>query len=194
MNNDYLDLEIIITVGEYIRSFGNSLTPKAKNTYRSSFNNLKRVKDLLQAHNYYNMKFITVVLLAISIPFAKCYCQKTQTQLSNQYGNIALDSKKKMDSVYHLILKLYAGDTLFVKNLKLSQVAWLRYFTAEERAMFPEYPTGHYGSMLSMCASQLASRLISERIGELQAWLNGSDNGDCASSIKPKDELFSNKN
>ncbi|HEY4062378.1 MAG TPA: lysozyme inhibitor LprI family protein [Puia sp.] len=113
----------------------------------------------------------------------------TQRELTAKYGDIAKNSEKKMDSIYKRILRLYADDTLFVKNFKTSQITWQKYFFAQEAALYPKYPSGRYGSMLSMCVSDFAQKLIEIRIHELENWLIGSDEADCPSSIKPKQEL-----
>jgi uncharacterized protein YecT (DUF1311 family) len=133
--------------------------------------------------------FVLIFILTVAFT-AKCEAQeKTQSQLTDEYSKIVIRSKGEMENVYNKILKLYSSDTLFMKNFRRSQHAWIEFFSAEEKAMFPDCPAGNYGSMYSMCVSQFADRLIKSRMRELEGWLIGREDGDCLSSVKNKSEL-----
>ena len=117
------------------------------------------------------------------------FCQ-TQSQFNYQEGDAAKRAERKMDTVYKKILLLYAKDTLFIKNLKLSQKIWLQYSNTQLKAMFPDYGPGYYGSMFSSCVTMYSKKLTEQRIHELELWLIGNEEGEgCDGSIKTKSEL-----
>jgi hypothetical protein len=136
------------------------------------------------------MKFI-IVLLSISLFFAKVTAGQTQSELNLQSSEANKKAKIKLDSIYFSILKLYAKDSIFIKSIKGSQYFWTKYYKEQIKAMFPEYPDSsfNYGSMKSMCVTSYARSLVELRIKELEKWLVGSEQGDCSSSIKPKTYL-----
>lgn len=134
------------------------------------------------------MKAIFFLLLSLAIFYKISFCQ-TQSQLTRISSEADKKAEKRLNSIYQKILKLYSDDTLFVENLKISQQAWLQYRNAEIKAMYPDYPPGYYGSMLSMCVTSYSKKLTENRIHELEKWLMGSEQGDCGSSIKSKEEL-----
>ncbi len=136
------------------------------------------------------MRQIVLSMLLMFYFSQTCLGQEgTQTNLTQKYGDDAKASMKTLDSVYKRILKIYSKDSIFIRNIKLTQSAWLNYFKLQQRAMFPDYPSANYGSSHSMCASQYGSKLIKERIAELTPWLVGREDGDCFSSVLPKDDL-----
>jgi len=110
--------------------------------------------------------------------------------MNNRSGDGTKKAERKMDDVYKKILKIYAKDTLFVKNLKLSQKLWLQYSNAQLKAMFPDYGPGYYGSMHAMCVATYSKKLAEQRMHELELWLIGNEEEDgCDGSIKMKSEL-----
>jgi uncharacterized protein YecT (DUF1311 family) len=127
------------------------------------------------------------ILFSILISFP-CLAQ-TQTELTQRAGSNDENAEVKMNAVYKKILTIYKADTLFTRNLKAAQKAWIHYRALQVNAMFPAYADHRYGSMLSMCVSEYNQKLTEDRTLDLEKWLNGSDDGDCSSSIKSKDEL-----
>jgi uncharacterized protein YecT (DUF1311 family) len=138
------------------------------------------------------MRPIYILILTATSMLSKT---NAQTQLELNQKAIVEDEKsdKKLQSVYRQVIKVYASDTLFVKNLKASQTAWIRYRDLQVKARFPDYPSPYYGSMLPMCVSEYSIQLTKSRIQELEEWLIG-DQSDCSSSIKDKEELSKYKN
>ena len=135
------------------------------------------------------MKIFAVVLIALLFSVTNCFSQ-TQTQLTESSANDLKITELKMDSVFKKIQMIYAKDITFIKNIKLSQHSWNTYYLNQINTMFPKYPSDHhYGSMLSMCVTSYSKKLVALRIQELEQWLIGREDGDCLSSIKPKDEL-----
>jgi uncharacterized protein YecT (DUF1311 family) len=126
-----------------------------------------------------------VFSILIALP---CHAQ-TQTELTQQGGSNDEKAEVKMNTVYKNILTIYKADTLFTRNLRSAQKAWIHYRALQMNAMFPAYTDHRYGSMLSMCVREYNQRLTEDRTVELEKWLNGSDDGDCSSSVKSKDEL-----
>jgi hypothetical protein len=108
-----------------------------------------------------------------------------------QSSEAAKRAEKKLDSVYLAILKLYSKDTILIKNLKISQIFWKKYYAVQVKVMFHYYPdqSAHYGSMKSMCVTSYARRIVELRIRELEKWLIGNEQDDCDSSVKPQKYL-----
>jgi uncharacterized protein YecT (DUF1311 family) len=129
--------------------------------------------------------YLTVLSFLVSM---NCIGQ-TQMEMNQQAGDQDKRADKRLTAVYRQILKTYSSDTLFTKNLKAAQKAWLRYRDYQIHARFPHYPGAYYGSMLSMCVSEYAMKLTEDRIGELEEWLIGEEEGGCSSSVRNKDKL-----
>jgi len=135
------------------------------------------------------MKKISHIVVLFVLVSINCFGQ-TQSEMTQQAGDQDKNVDKRLTSVYKQILKTYSSDTLFTKNLRAAQKAWLRYREFQIEARFPDYHDSHYGSMLSMCVSEYSIKLTEVRISELEEWLKGEEEeGGCASSIKSKDEL-----
>ena len=134
------------------------------------------------------MKKIGIIFYLFVLLFNNCSGQ-TQTELTKQEGDRDKSTDDRLTSIYRHILKTYSADTLFIKNLKTAQKAWLRYRELQINAKFPNYSDSHYGSMLFMCVSDYSIQITEDRIHELEQWLIGSKDEDCASSIKNTAEL-----
>jgi hypothetical protein len=129
-----------------------------------------------------------VMIFFLSLSGGTAFCQ-SQAQLTRMYGEASKMTLEKMDSIYQNILKLYAEDTVFIRNFENSQTAWLDYLETALKAQFPDRPPGYYGSMSSMCASIYSRKIIESRIYEIEKWLEGRKDGDCASSVKSQKNL-----
>jgi|SRR5450432_3360390 uncharacterized protein YecT (DUF1311 family) len=129
--------------------------------------------------------------LATILSFLFSYHGFGQTQMKMNKQASAQDEKAddKLTAAYKKILKIYKSDTLFIKNLRTAENAWLRYRDYQVKARFPDYKESPYGSMLPMCVSEYSKQLTEDHRRELEEWLVGIEEGDCVSSIKPKDEL-----
>ncbi len=136
------------------------------------------------------MKYFVVAGLLFMLFGSRAFCQ-TQSELTIQSGEENKAADRKMDSVYKAILKIYEADTIFVNNIKISQGFWRRYYQSQIKARFPDYPRTemHYGSMFSMCVTGYAKTIVDARIVELEQWLIGSEQGECASSVRSKESL-----
>lgn len=91
----------------------------------------------------------------------------------------------KLDSVYNAVLREYKEQTIFIKNLKKSQLIWEQYLEAQLLARFPEDEEYRGGSSFGMCYSLYKQQLINERITALKDWLIGFPEGEmCGGSVK----------
>src|SRR5687768_11622038 len=92
-----------------------------------------------------------------------------QTQMEmNEDAHRQLDTAdKQLNHVFRQILKEYKSDTVFIKNLKISQQRWIRFRDAEMDMMYPEREHGYYGSMHPMCWSLYKKELTDERTKKL---------------------------
>lgn len=91
---------------------------------------------------------------------------------------------KKLNKVYRQILVKYKEDTLFIKNLKKSELLWIQLRDAEMAVKYPR--ESELGSSLTLCYYSYLTRLTEERIKFLMEWLpKGAFDGDvCAGSVK----------
>lgn len=99
-----------------------------------------------------------------------------------------------LNATWKKIQTKYADKPLFLEKLKASQRLWLQFRDAEVAAAFPvgksDDPQFVYGSVYPMCISQLQAALTVQRVNQLKAWLDGTQEGDvCAGSIKNSVEL-----
>jgi uncharacterized protein YecT (DUF1311 family) len=113
---------------------------------------------------------------------------RVQSQTQSEMNEQSFDSYKKVDTelndVYKKILDKYKSDTLFIKNLKISQRIWISFRDAELNMKFPDYGPYWYGSMHPMCVAGYLEELTKDRIKTLKKWLEGRIQGDgCNGSI-----------
>ena len=124
--------------------------------------------------------FSIILLTLISI--------RVQSQTQSEMNEQSFDSYKKVDTelngVYKKILDKYKSDTLFIKNLKISQRIWISFRDAELNTKFPDYGPYLYGSMHPMCVAGYLEELTKDRLKTLRKWLEGRIQGDgCNGSI-----------
>jgi uncharacterized protein YecT (DUF1311 family) len=94
---------------------------------------------------------------------------------------------KELNDIYKKILIEYKEDTLFIKNLKISQRLWVQFKKAEMDMKYPNYSSGNYGSVQPMCELMYEEGLTKDRIKILKVWLTGIEEGDvCSGSVKTK--------
>lgn len=90
---------------------------------------------------------------------------------------------KQLNTVYKMILRQYAKDTRFIKNLKAAQRLWVQLRDADVAARFPQ--GGSYGSAEPMCRAGYLETYTLERTKFLKTWLDGIPEGDvCSGSVK----------
>ncbi len=127
-----------------------------------------------------------ILFLALCQTVLICNAQ-TQFEMNVDASNKAQNADKKLDSIYQNIMKDYAADTVFIKNIKTSQSIWLQFRDAEMEVKFPDALNRHYGSVFPMCWSMYRTDLTQERINTLQIWIDGIEEGDvCEGSVKRK--------
>ena len=112
---------------------------------------------------------------------------QTQSDLNRDAENSYEAADKELNNVYKKTLTEYAPDTLFIKNLKISQRLWIEFRDAEMAMKYPAYGASHYGSASAMCWLIYEEQLTRERIKTLMQWLDGIEEGDvCHGSVKIK--------
>ena len=95
-------------------------------------------------------------------------------------------AERDLTQVYGEVLKKYTSDAEFVRKMRASERAWLKYRDAALEARFPlaDKP-GQYGSAYPMCLCAERVQLTEFRVTELRRWLNGAEEGDvCSGSIR----------
>src|SRR5204863_7693041 len=122
--------------------------------------------------------FTTFLILLIHLCFAQ-----TQSELNQREHKNYTKVDSELNSTYQKILKEYKSDTIFTKNLKVSQKLWVQFRDAEMKMKYPDRESGYYGSVQPMCWSIYLTQLTTERIYILKQWLDGIEEGDvCAGS------------
>lgn len=111
---------------------------------------------------------------------------QTQTEMNDQAFQAYAKTDKELNDVYKKILKKYKDDNVFLKKLKLAELAWIKYRDAEIEAIYPEpYKDNmmNYGCVYPMCKYVHLTEITEQRIKELKLWLKGIQEGDvCAGS------------
>ena len=99
-------------------------------------------------------------------------------------------SDKKLNEVYQKVKSIYKTDTFFLKNLKRSQLIWVKFRDAELDMKFPVYPGKNSGSIHPTCRALYLKELTEKRIKTLQNWIAGTEEGDiCNGSVKIIEEI-----
>jgi uncharacterized protein YecT (DUF1311 family) len=116
--------------------------------------------------------------LFILIVCSVCVFAQTQSKMNSDAGDSLRKADYELNQVYKKILTDYKSDTVFVKNLKISQRLWIQFRDAEMNMKYPERQAGYYGSVYPMCWSMYKEQLTRDRIKTLRQWLSGTDEGD----------------
>ena len=131
------------------------------------------------------IKFILVIILCISTNFSFA---QTQFEMNKEAGGNYLKADKELNLIYNKILREYKSDTEFIKNLKASQIIWIKFRDSEMKVKFPEREVGYYGSIQPVCRYSYLEKLTKIRINDLKVWLTGIEEGDvCSGSVKTKE-------
>lgn len=130
------------------------------------------------------MKSLFIFLLLMTGSMAAF--SQSQSELNKQAGQEYKDADKKLNEIYQLILKEYAPNKTFVKNLKEAQRIWIQFRDAQVSVMYPGSAKS-YGSVFPMCKANYLAELTHQRTDALRVWLNGLPQGDvCTGSIGDK--------
>ncbi|MEK7990961.1 MAG: lysozyme inhibitor LprI family protein [Thiotrichaceae bacterium] len=135
-----------------------------------------------------NIKVLDYQKPSPNITDAMDCAEKATTQV--EINRCAYDDYEKADvelnSVYREILATYSDDALFIKKLKAAQRAWMIFRDAHLEALYSEEDKRFaYGSIYPTCSNNDSTKLIKQRIIQLQQWLTGVSEGDvCSGSVK----------
>lgn len=136
--------------------------------------------------------FGTVALFACFASAQKCDdVAANQLELNKCGGTEAQRADKELNEVYQRLLKLYADDHKFIRQLRAAQRSWISFRDAELQMKFPHADEpGYYGSVYPMCHTQYLTELTRARTKQLRVWLKGIPEGDvCAGSVKQAGQL-----
>jgi uncharacterized protein YecT (DUF1311 family) len=105
----------------------------------------------------------------------------------------------KLNEIYNGILKIYRDDTLFIRNLKIAQKAWMVYRDAHVVSKYGYTQVGFLdsaGILFSGCLDDEFIGMIKNRIDELNVWFEGYDYhkgelcpNETESTVKDKEEV-----
>lgn len=131
------------------------------------------------------MRLILILLFGF---YSTVIFAQTQTELNIETNNSYKKTDKELNEVYQKILSEYKSDTIFIKNLRASQIIWITFRDAELKMKYPEREPGYYGSVHPICIANYLEKLTRERINTLKVWLIGIEEGDaCVGSVKRKE-------
>ena len=126
------------------------------------------------------MKKISFISLLILI-YA---CNSSEEYRTNCQELDAADLE--MISVHKEIMTKYKSEERFLKRLQDAQVYWTQYKDRHIRSLYPldkKYYEVNYGNTYNQCKCKEATRLTQLRVKELRVWHEGSDQGECPTSI-----------
>ncbi len=130
------------------------------------------------------MKAILIVVMLLALGLTTNV--KTQPITDEDFCKSYAKSDAQMNRLYKQILVEYRKDTLFIKNFRAAQRAWLAFRDAHFLSRFPE--PGNYGSAFSMCRCQELDEMTISRVDQLERWIRNAEEGDvCAGSFKIKE-------
>ncbi len=117
--------------------------------------------------------FIALLLIVPMVVFSQ-----TQSQMNAEAAKDYAKADKDLNTVYQQVLKKYAKDTLFIKYLKQSELAWVNFRDAEFRREFPKFMSGQveYGTMFSLQRSTFMQGLTEQRTKTLKQILKDGPN------------------
>lgn len=129
------------------------------------------------------------LLIFFFATFLITHCSaQSQSEMNNNEQKNYLTTDRELNTLYQNILKEYAEDTAFIKNLKTAQKIWISFRDAEMKMKYPDREPGYYGTIQPSCWSLYLTRLTRERISTLKEWEEGDEEGDvCSGSIKSKE-------
>lgn len=128
------------------------------------------------------------IYILIIILFCIAGMAQTQSEMNDAAAKSYDRSDKKLNNVYQKVLTQYSSDTIFIKNLKISQRLWVKFRDAEVKMKYPDRADNYYGSSLPMCYSNYLEQLTNERIKTLKEWIEGIKEGDvCRGTVKIKE-------
>lgn len=131
------------------------------------------------------MRIILIFLLCL-ISFAGQ--SQTQAEMNQEARLSYRKTDKELNDLYQRILVEYQADTIFIRNLKVSQRIWITFRDAELKVKYPEREPGYYGSIHPVCIANYLEQLTRERIKTLEIWVGGPEEGDaCSGSVRTQD-------
>lgn len=113
--------------------------------------------------------FLTTIFIFLAVAsFAQ-----TQGKMNSTASISYAKADKELNLVYQSILKEYAKDTLFIKNIKIAQNRWIKLRDADLDAIYT--PGGWYGSIEPLCKYGILERMTKDRTTFLKTWTEGMD-------------------
>ena len=94
-------------------------------------------------------KVIQLLLLFVSIQGFS----QSQMEMNETSNGSFEKADKELNAVYQKILKEYKTETSFLKNLKNSQLLWIKFRDAEMLTRYPDPSNLNYGSIFPLCYS-----------------------------------------
>ncbi len=131
------------------------------------------------------------LLCCVLMAFLLCFSLDTYAQISDytEATKRVNLSEKKLNAIYQEVLKEYAKNLPFIKNLRISQKAWLASRKADLLMKYPESDTDRcqmlWGTIYPICANDFNTDYNNQRIKYLKQWLKSEklQHEECGGSI-----------
>lgn len=106
---------------------------------------------------------------------------QTQLELNQDACTTLKKADQLLKQTYQKVLTAHKQDTAFTSQFKNAQRKWIAFRDAYVDSMYiPEY-SNSYGSIMPMCKCLFIEQITSERIKQLNVWINGVQEGDACS-------------
>lgn len=146
------------------------------------------------------MNFVKIILILFTLIFSvqalaeggdSCLENAMTEREMKQCAYIDFEkADAELNRVYKKIREVYKKDKIFLKKLKIAQLAWIKLRDADLEMRYPHEPS-YYGSMWSMCEASARTELTLQRVEYLKKWLVEITEPDlCLGSMGIMKELY----
>jgi uncharacterized protein YecT (DUF1311 family) len=110
------------------------------------------------------------LLFALMFILPMTLIAQTQSEMNVQAAKDYKKADAELNKIYQQVMKKYADNVLFIKELKAAQMLWVQFRDAEFKRAYPHYNEGntYYGSMFSLDKSSFLEKLTTERTKTLK--------------------------
>jgi uncharacterized protein YecT (DUF1311 family) len=120
--------------------------------------------------------FLLFLVMAAAFPSVDSFAQ-SQAEMNEEAGAELEKADARLNMIYRQILSENASDSQFCADLRGAQRAWIKFVELHMRTLFPlkegENPRVVYGSMYPMSYASEKTRLVLQRIEQLELLREG---------------------
>jgi uncharacterized protein YecT (DUF1311 family) len=110
------------------------------------------------------------LLFALIMALPLAIFGQSQSEMNAQAAKNYKKADAELNKTYQQVMKKYADNVLFIKELKAAQQLWVQFRDAEFKRAYPHYYEGntYYGSMFSLDKSTFLEKMTKERTKTLK--------------------------